>query len=246
MVLLIHHKRGSIKILEVVKMDKTVCEITNTAKGKSYKILREGVLEGEGVVYRSHGSLDEQIAAFQAVGISSPYLATVEDVARIWDAGISDYMFSRLSTATIGFEGENPILYKLSPLTNYGMAKYIESNGASGIHLDSKFYTTICEVAKTEQKLSPELRTAQVLRGFEYKLAPDMDESRFLFGNFAEEYLGKHKVEIVSPPDRSLPKGKSVIQVMFFAEWNTIGFGLESWPGMEEWYGDAFGIKREN
>ncbi len=210
------------------------------------KIVEEGELAGIGTVYRAYGSSEEQIAAFQAKGIGFPYLASVEDVARIWEAKVSDYWFSRLSLAAVGFEDENPVLYKHSPLMNRGMARYLKFiNSEGGLALDKEFYANIREIAKNEEKLPPELRTVQVLRDLEYKLTPDMDESKFLFGSFTEKYLGDHKVLIYCPDKDYLRTGVTGIVPMFFGDGDTIGYGMTSWPGMTEGTDEAFGILRK-
>lgn len=213
-----------------------------------------GKLDGFGEIYSvGPSNLDEQIAAFQAVGIEHPYFATPEEVAGIWTQKVSKHDWSRLSTCTVGMAGEKPILYKHSPLMNPAIAKFMSDGEDAGFALDSQFYTTLEKIAEREAKLPVERKTAQVLgTNKTYRLTYEMEEGQFLFGRFAKDFLNANPVYIHSPLDNHLPEKRlCVAWPMWISSPRDdgvahIGFGLDAWPGREQNINEALGILRKH
>ena len=153
-----------------------------------------GEIKGIGTVYRVDAPLDEQIRAFQNVGIQFPYLATPEEIAQIRLGGVSG-SWSRTSVSPVAIKGGDTILYKNSPwLSSPEMATVAVQAHREGRfpQLPSAFYESVKDKAKKEEGMEPEDRTAiAVSQKGDSKLTSDMPEAKFLLGKLTKQYFGK-------------------------------------------------------
>ena len=157
-----------------------------------YEAIKLGNVEGVGDVYQAIAPLDKQIQAFEKVGIKSPYLPSLEQVARIRFAELSNNS-SRISIAPIAIKGEPTILSKDSPLMNPLMASYAVSQHKTGKYLSfqgTDIYEQAREIAIEDSSLSPEKRRAIILSYNEnFILTPQTEEAIFLLGETTQEYF---------------------------------------------------------
>ena len=163
-----------------------------------YEAIKLGNVEGLGDVYQVGAPLDKQIQAFEKVGIKSPYLPSLEQVARIRLAGLSNGLSndsSRTSIAPIAIKGEPIILSKDSPLMNPLMASYAVSqhkNGKYPSFQGTDIYEQAREIAIEDSSLSPEKRRAIILSYNEnFILTPQTEEAIFLLGEATQEYFNR-------------------------------------------------------
>jgi hypothetical protein len=176
----------------------------------------------QGKVYEISAPLDEQISAFEKVGITYPYLATPEQVCNIRLQGISDD-WTRTSIAPVAVKGENTILYRNSPFMNPEIAKI-----AVEVHRNSKypelqieFYEAVKQRAKNEQVLQPEDRIAHILeKTGDYDLTSEMDDTKFILGKPAKRYFDKKvekdKIKLFNLQTDNLSKNKCRVNYLWF------------------------------
>ena len=157
-----------------------------------YEAQRIGKIKGC-EVYQVGAPLDEQINAFQRKGIVAPFLATPEDIAQIRLDGLSTDN-SRTSIAPIGIKGGKTILYKNSPLMNPLMAAFAVQSHRNGNcpSFSKEIYEAAESLAKSQEGLEPEDRTAIIVsQDGDFKLTPEMEESKFSLGKLAILYFAK-------------------------------------------------------
>ena len=152
-----------------------------------------GNVEGLGEVFQIAAPLDEQIKAFEDVGIAHPYLVTPAETAMIRIAGLSND-FTRTSVAPVKVKGAKTVLYKPSPLMNRAMAFLAVQQHRNGKYLEMprELYDAVEAIAKSEEGIEPEDRTAIVVsQDGNFNLTPEMDETRFLLEGNAGKYIEK-------------------------------------------------------
>ncbi len=160
-----------------------------------FKAEKVGKIDAGNVFYLA-APLNNQIEAFREEGISAPYIALPEDVVGIRLAGVSDYG-TRTSLTPLAVKGENTILYKGSPwMSSPEMAMIAVQAHRNGKfpQLPREFYEAVKELAKTQEGVEPEDRTAIILswKG-DSKLTPEMPETRFALGRNAKAYFDFNK-----------------------------------------------------
>ena len=163
-----------------------------------------GTVDGLGDIYLRCLPLDRQIRAFQELGINYPYLVDTRDVVRIRLAGVSNNG-TRTSVAPVSAKGERTILIRPSPLMNLAMASYAIDAHRNNSYptMPREFYEVAKRIAKNEESLEPEDRTAIILsQDGDFKLTHEMPEARFSLGQ-AGEYFNKvnhKKIDLYNLP----------------------------------------------
>ena len=157
-----------------------------------YRAKKLGNVEGLGDVYQVGAPLNKQIQAFEKAGIKAPYLPSLEQVARIRFAELSNNS-SRISIAPIAIKGEPTILSKDSPLMNPLMASYAVSQHKTGKYPSfqgTDIYEQAREIVREDSSLSPEKRRAIILpHNEDFILTPQTEEVIFLLGEATQEYF---------------------------------------------------------
>ncbi|MEK6893523.1 MAG: hypothetical protein AABX07_04935 [Nanoarchaeota archaeon] len=156
-----------------------------------YEAQKVGEVPELGTIYRVNAPLDEQLKAFEKVGIRT--LATLEEVAQIRLAEVSND-YSRTSIAPIAVKDSKTILVRDSPLMNPLMTL-----AAVRAHANKRYFETIKEVyeaaealAQSQDTIAPEDRDALIVsQTGDFKLTPEMDESRFVFRKQTTPYFAK-------------------------------------------------------
>ena len=199
-----------------------------------YEAIKLGNVEGLGDVYQVGAPLDKQIQAFEKVGIKSPYLPSLEQVARIRLAGLSNGLSndsSRTSIAPIAIKGEPTILSKDSPLMNPLMASYAVSQHKTGKYPSfqgTDIYEQAREIAIEDRLLSPEKRRAIILPSNEdFILTPQTEEAIFLLGEATQEYFERSKNGQISFYNvKQSEKNQTLINYLWFDNpWGDSGVG---------------------
>ncbi len=148
-------------------------------------------VKGLGIIYRIDAPLDEQLQAFEKVGIKT--IATPEEIAQIRLAGISD-SYSRTNIAPIAIKGGKTILFRNSPLMNHLMAVLAVNSHRKNEYftLGKEIYEAAEAIAQAETGIEPEDRTANFVSQTEdFSLTPEMDEARFLLRKQNASYFDK-------------------------------------------------------
>jgi len=215
----------------------------------NYKARKVGDVKGLGVIYQVAAPLHEQISAFQRAGVGHPYLVTPEETAIIRLGGVSND-YTRTNMAPVGVKGENPILYRASPLMNPAMASLAVSAHRNGKYpaLPREFYEVVKGIAENERGLEPEDRTAHILSSAEdYSLTPEMEDTRFILGKPMQKYFDRFKhtsIPFLNLQTKDAPKGECLVNYLWFYRPDD-GSRLYA-RGRDLYYeGRAFGVSRD-
>jgi len=186
-----------------------------------YKTEQIGEVGGLGTIYQSTAPLHDQILALGEEGVEYPFLVSPEEACMIRIAEVSND-FTRTSIAPVAVEGEAPILYKLSPFMNPAMAVIAENAHRKGEYplFNREFYEAVKDIAEQELGLEPEDRTAHTLSSKEdYNLTHGMDDTKFILGRQAREYLKKFKhslIPLLNFPTDDIPENKCAVNYLWF------------------------------
>jgi len=187
----------------------------------NYEARKVGDVKGLGIVYQVNAPLDEQISAFKRAGVEHPYLVTPEETATIRLAGMSND-FTRTSMAPVGVKGENPILYRASPLMNPAMASLavIAHRNGKRFALPREFYEAVRQFAEEDRGLEPEDRRAIVLSSAEnYSLTPEMEDTRFILGKPMQKYFDRFKhtsIPFLNLETKDVSKNECAVNYLWF------------------------------
>ncbi|MEK6825051.1 MAG: hypothetical protein AABX12_00460 [Nanoarchaeota archaeon] len=153
------------------------------------EVQKLGTVKELGEFYLVGAPLYEQLVAFNAV---NAHMVSVEDAARARLAGVSD-SWTRTSVASVAIRGENLMLYRPSPLMNLAVALAAVKAHRKGFYLERpRVYDTIRAIAKAEETMEPEDRTALVVsQEGDFELTPDHKVSRFLFRQVRQRYFAE-------------------------------------------------------
>ena len=186
----------------------------------SYEARKIGEVEN-GEVYEVCAPLDEQLQAFQRVGINT--LGTPEQVAQIRLTGISNN-WSRTNVAPIAIKGAKTILVKNSPLMNPLMAVLAVDAHRKGeyLALGKELYEQAQAIAQSQTGIEPEDRTAiAVSQDGDFNLKVTDNEVRFLLEKSAQPYFAKFvrggdKGEVPFYNLQGTSKDKALVNYMWF------------------------------
>lgn len=169
-----------------------------------------GRVENLGDVYQDIDSLDAQLSNFRRDGIHAPCLVSPSEVAQIRLAGVSND-WSRTRMLPLKVYGEKTILCK-SLLVSDPLFAILAVNAHRGRkfpELSDYFYDVAKELAQSQESLRPEDRDAMILSKEGYcELTLEMGETRFILGDFAEEYFSQfnhNSIPLLNLPSDIIP-----------------------------------------
>ncbi len=204
-----------------------------------------GKVEGLGEIFQVAASLDGQIASLKEAGVSHPYLVGVDDTAQIRLAGVSND-FTRTHIAPVALKGKPTLLYRPSDLMSPVMAFMAVQAHRKGeyVKMPGEFYESVEQIAKSEEGLEPEDRTAIALPGSDdFNLTSEMEPSRFLFRNFAKPYFAEFTQGTI--PFENLKadaKGVAILNYLWF-NFPQGGSLLSGWGWGLSRDGSGFGVR---
>ena len=160
-----------------------------------FKAEKFGKIDAGDIFYLA-APLNNQIEAFREQGISAPYIVLPEDVVDMRLAGVSN-SGTRTGLTPLAVKGENTLLYKGSPWMyspEMALVAVQAHKNRKFPQLPRAFYEVVKDLAKVQEGMEPEDRTAIVLswKG-DSKLTPEMPETRFALGRRANEYFEANK-----------------------------------------------------
>src|SRR3989344_2498432 len=146
-----------------------------------FKAEKFGKIDAGDIFYLA-APLNNQIEAFREQGISAPYIVLPEDVVDMRLAGVSN-SGTRTGLTPLAVKGENTLLYKGSPWMyspEMALVAVQAHKNRKFPQLPRAFYEVVKDLAKVQEGMEPEDRTAIVLswKG-DSKLTLEMPETRF-------------------------------------------------------------------
>lgn len=228
----------------------------------AYEARRIGFVKGLGDIYQVVAPLYAQLRAFADKGIHT--LVSPDEIVKIRLDGIFEDSgarvptevsddFTRTSVMPVALKGELTILCKhaakipslLMNPTTAAVAVAYHKRGKY-FSMPKEFYGAARDIAKTEENLELEDRTALIVsQSGDFNLMPEIDEARFILGRRAKEYFEAKKHLQIPLYNLFAPSKDTVINYLWFGAprgGSRLGCRSEDL----NYNGKAFGVLRDS